>query len=141
MNVRRLLRPAIAGAFLLLGGVAGALPVQAPTLALLGKLEHGAWQLREADGSTQDLCLIDPNALLQIRHGKAQCSRFVIAEATDRATVHYTCPGQGHGRTTIIVETPRLVRIETQGVADGAPFQLELEGRRSGACAPQPTAH
>ena len=141
MNVRLWLRPACAGALLLVGGVAGAVPARAPTLALLDKVEHGQWLLRETGGSTRTLCLTDPDALLQVRHGGAQCSRFVIAEAADRATVHYTCPGQGHGRTTIVVETPRLVRIETQGVADGAPFELELEGRRSGMCAPQPATH
>jgi hypothetical protein len=48
--------------------------------------------------------------------------------------VHYTCPGAGHGRTTVRVETPRLVQIESQGMARNEPFAIRLEGRRTGNC-------
>jgi hypothetical protein len=48
--------------------------------------------------------------------------------------VSYQCIGAGKGRTDIRVETPRLVQIDAQGIADGAPFALSLEGRRTGDC-------
>ncbi len=45
----------------------------------------------------------------------------------------------GSGRTTIRVETPRLVQIETQGIADQSPFAFSAEARRIGTCtAPSP---
>ena len=41
--------------------------------------------------------------------------------------MHYTCPGAGHGRTSIRSETNRLVQIDTQGIADGKPFSQAIE--------------
>jgi hypothetical protein len=58
----------------------------------------------------------------------------VVENSPTVATIHYSCPGHGHGRTTLSVETPRLLRVDTQGVVDGAPFATELEGRRVGTC-------
>lgn len=131
----RALRPAVAGAlFLVLAG--GASAQRDPTaLTALRSIEHGQWQLKEADdGSLRNLCLKNAAMLLQLRHGGAQCSHFVVENAPTKATIHYTCPGHGYGRTTVSVETPRLIRVETQGVLDGAPFANELEGRRTGTC-------
>jgi hypothetical protein len=136
MEVRQLLRPAIAGVlFLTLAGGAPA-PQRDPTALLaLKTIEQGQWQLKEADGGgTRNVCLGNPATLLQIRHGSAQCSHFVVENSKQVATIHYTCPGHGYGRTTVSVETPRLVRVDTQGVADGAPFADVMEGRRTGAC-------
>ncbi len=110
-------------------------PVSAPTLAALSGLEPGQWQLRASDGSaSRSICVSDPRSLLQIQHSQAVCSRFIIANDPKSATVHYTCPGLGHGRTTLRVETPRLVQIDSQGIADNAPFAVHVEGRRMGAC-------
>ncbi len=131
MDVRRLVRPAFAGAFLFLAAAAS--PAQGPSP--LDRIERGLWQLREADGSTRSVCVAEPRLLLQIRHGSAQCAHFALPAADGRVTIRYTCAGQGHGRTTVLVETPRLVRVETQGIAGGAPFQMEFEGRLAGACA------
>lgn len=141
MYFRRIVRPALTG-LLFIGGIACAAgPAQAPRLAALALIQPGQWQLHETGkaGTPQSLCVADPRLLLQLRHRSAQCSRFVIADQPDSVTIHYTCPGAGHGRTTLTVETPRLVRIETQGVADNGPFAFDYEGRRIGACA-GPTA-
>lgn len=112
-------------------------PASAPTLAALNILESGQWQLRSRTdpGENRSVCLGDSHTLLQIRHRNATCSRFVIANDPRSATVHYTCPGAGHGRTTVRVETPRLIQIDSQGIASNEPFALTLEGRRIGACA------
>lgn len=111
-----------------------AAPAQAPGFVALAKLERGQWTLREGAGERRSMCISDPTVLLQIRNRGAGCSRFVIDNSPTSATIHYTCPGAGHGRTTIRVETPRLVRIETQGLDGGAPFDLEIEARRIGSC-------
>tara|TARA_Y100000815_G_scaffold272323_1_gene300954 strand:- start:1071 stop:1568 length:498 start_codon:yes stop_codon:yes gene_type:complete len=105
------------------------------SLAALATLEKGQWRLRERNSNaTRDICVTNPSALVQLRHSNAQCSHFVIENTASQATVHYTCPGHGHGRTTISVETPRLIQLQTQGVIDGAPFSSEFEGRRTGNC-------
>ena len=113
------------------------LPVaaQTPGLAMLGQLERGGWQLTDRDGGTsQRICLGDTAQLIQIRHQRSACTRFVVADGAAEVTVGYDCAAAGYGRTTIRRETNRLVQIETQGVVRGAPFSQSLEGRRIGAC-------
>lgn len=111
-------------------------PAAAPTLAALQQMQPGQWTLRSrADpGENRSVCVADARALLQVQHSGAVCNRFVIANSPQSVTVHYTCPGAGHGRTTISVETPRLVQIESQGMANNEPFMVEFEARRVGEC-------
>ncbi|MES2057529.1 MAG: hypothetical protein V4564_16460 [Pseudomonadota bacterium] len=135
MRVSTMIRPAVFG-LLFLGGVAAAEgPAAAPHLVALDAIEQGQWQLREVGGtSVRALCVADPRVLIQLEHGRAQCSRFIVANTANSAIVNYTCPGSGHGRTTITVETGRLFKLQTQGIADGAPFDMSYEARRIGAC-------
>src|SRR3546814_2145741 len=72
--------------------------------------------------------------MIQVYHPGATCSRYVIEDTPNSVTVHYTCPGAGHGRTTIRSETNRLVQIDTQGIAEGRPFSQAIEARRTGGC-------
>ena len=115
---------------------ATAVPAQAPSLAMLDRLEKGSWQLRERgkDVVLQTMCLGDARRMIQIEHPQSNCSRYVIEDTPTSVTVHYTCPGAGHGRTTIRSETNRLVQIDTQGIAGGRPFSQAIEARRTGAC-------
>lgn len=115
---------------------ASAVPAQAPSLAMLDRLEKGSWQLRERgkDVVLQTVCLGDARKLIQIAHPRANCSRYVIEDTPGSVTVHYTCPGAGHGRTTIRSETNRLIQIDTQGIAEGRPFSQTIEARRTGDC-------
>lgn len=119
-------------------GVAAAttVPAQAPSLAMLDRLEKGSWQLRERGKDTvlQTICLGDARRMIQIEHPQSNCSRYIIEDTPTSVTVHYTCPGAGHGRTTIRSETNRLVQIDTQGIAGGRPFSQAIEARRAGAC-------
>jgi hypothetical protein len=136
IEFRQMARSALAG--LLLAAALGApAPARAPQLAALAGIEIGQWQLKEAGPTApvRSICISDPAMLLQLGHSGAQCSRFVIADAPDGVTVHYTCPGAGHGRTTIAIETPRLLHVQTQGIAAGAPFDMDYEARRVGNCA------
>jgi len=132
--LRRAIRPAAAGALIFFcAGGASDQRGRAP-LAALGAIEQGQWQLSETGGGAQKMCLSNPAVLLQLRHPGAGCTQVVIENSRDVATVHYTCPGHGYGRTTVSVETARLIRVDTQGVVDGAPFASEFEGRKLGAC-------
>jgi hypothetical protein len=95
------------------------------------------------DGSTEperDICVGDPRLLVQLRHGGAACSRFVVADEPKVATVSYTCPGNGSGRTSLRLSEAGLLRIDSQGIADKAPFAFVAEVRRSGECPGAPTA-
>jgi hypothetical protein len=123
--------PLAAAAAMLVAPVAA----QAPGLAMLAELERGSWAVRDRDGgAVRNICLGDPGQLLQLRHSRGGCSRYVISDTAGEVTVHYTCPGAGHGRTTVRRETNRLVQIDTQGIAGGAPFSDAYEARRMGPC-------
>lgn len=111
-------------------------PPPAPSLTALRPIAHGLWELREkgSQAAPQRICVRDPMALVQVRHGAAACSRFVIENLEKRGTVYYTCPGAGHGQTSIRVESPQLLQIESQGIADQSPFNFSYEARFAGAC-------
>jgi len=136
MPISKALRGA-AYALCLLSGAAYA-DVAAAPLTALAALRPGEWQLREIGApaaTARALCVPNTNALLQLRHAGASCTRLVIKNGKDDATVQYSCPHAGWGRTSIHVETADLVRIDTQGIANNAPFEVSIEGRRLGECA------
>ena len=109
-----------------------AAPAQAPDP--IAQAEPGAWRLRDlGGGETVSMCVSDPHQLLQVRHRGLSCRREPIESDTSHATVRYVCPS-GNGRTSVTVETRQLVRIRTQGVDKGAPFDFDYEARRVGPC-------
>ncbi|MCL4671633.1 MAG: hypothetical protein KJZ64_01575 [Sphingomonadaceae bacterium] len=123
---------AVAGASLT---VLAPVAAQAPTLAMLDRLDRGEWLVRFRDsGEQRRVCLRTGRELIQLRHGEAQCSRYVVEDGTGQVTVQYSCPGNGYGRTSVRRESGSLAQIESQGIADGKPFQFTAEGRRVGAC-------
>lgn len=119
------------------GGLATAAPAGGPTLPALTRIEPGQWQLKTygSAAAPTTLCIGDADALIQYGHSNLQCQRFVIANDANLATVHYTCPGTGHGQTSVKVITPRNFSLDTQGIINGAPFEEQYEARRIGSCA------
>lgn len=106
---------------------------QSGTLAALAQIERGEWQLRAPDGNTRSICVTDPRVLLQLRGRSAGCTNFVVENGANAGRITFSCP-TGKTDTRITVETPRLIRLETQGISRGLPFTEEYEGRRTGAC-------
>lgn len=109
---------------------------QRPALAMLDQIEPGRWEIRLRDGSRRayPICVDHGRKLIQLRHDGLNCDRLVVDDRADAVTVQYTCRGRGYGRTSIRRETARLVQIETQGIADGLPFDFAAEARRTGDC-------
>jgi hypothetical protein len=106
-------------------------------LTALARLEPGLWQIRdlgEPKARPQSICVADPSILTQVQHRNSPCSRVVLSNDAAGATVHYTCPAHGFGRTSVRVETSRLAKIDTQGIIDNAPFAYRAEARRVGTC-------
>ncbi|HWH18664.1 MAG TPA: hypothetical protein VNT77_10090 [Allosphingosinicella sp.] len=107
-------------------------------LAALAGLQPGRWELRELDNPRavpRSICIGDTGMLLQLQHRDLPCSRLVLANEARSATVHYTCPSGGFGRTSLRVDTSRTVVVDTQGIDDNRPFQYRAELRRIGSCA------
>lgn len=126
--------PLAAAAGFAAGAIAPA-AAQGPSLAMLGTLEDGQWEVRFRDGAdSRRVCLRSGLELIQLQHGGGECSRFVVEDGASAVTVQYTCRGDGYGRTSIRRETPALVQIDSQGIAGGLPFQFSAEARRIGAC-------
>ena len=129
----RLSRPAAALAALAF--VAAPVEAQAPELAMLDALSKGAWSLRIRDDGTQRrICVRDGREFIQLRHRQSGCSRIVVRDGADEVVVHYTCRGDGYGRTSIRREGNGLVQIQSQGIQGGTPFSLSAEARHSGGC-------
>src|SRR5688500_4559977 len=106
----RIVPKALGGLACLAGGAALA---QAEQLAMLDRLEPGLWELRARDGRrTERVCLDDGRRLIQLRHPNLACRQFVVEDEASAVTVHYTCNGQGSGRTHLRFESPRLVQVE-----------------------------
>jgi hypothetical protein len=104
-------------------------------LSMLGGLTKGAWEVRYRDGSSpKKICVRTGREFVQLRHRSGNCNRFVVEDGANQVTVQYTCRGNGYGRTNIRKENASLVQIESQGIADGKPFQFSAEARRTGGC-------
>jgi hypothetical protein len=128
-------RGALGLAGILAGAAAPVVALSLPEIEALAKLERGRWQIgAPAGGEARSICLGDPHAFVQLEHSGLSCGREILASQPDGATVQYSCQGRGYGHTSIRVETPRLARIDTQGLVDGRPFAYRVEARRVGAC-------
>lgn len=105
-------------------------------LAMLDQIEPGRWEIKLRDGSQRAYprCVDSGRELIQLRHESLPCERQIVEDGRDAVTVQYTCRGRGYGRTSIRRETPRLVQIQTQGIAEGLPFEFAAEARRVGNC-------
>ncbi len=107
--------------------------VQDSSLTMLPTLSPGEWTVEFRDKrANQKICVRTGEELIQLGHSQKGCSRFVIEDSANRTTVQYTCRGDGYGRTDIRRENAKLVQLETQGIAQGIPFQFAAEARRTG---------
>lgn len=119
-----------------LGSMAGAIAAQGPGLAMLDRLQPGLWEVRERGSSAapRRMCIDHGRRLIQLRHPGEVCQSLTVEDTAVSVTVHYTCPASGSGRTRIRFENATLAQLETQGVANGLPFDSIAEARRVGAC-------
>ena len=101
----------------------------------LAQVERGQWEVRTTSGAAiGTLCLGDPLLLAQPLRTPQPCTSEVQSADGHVVTAGFVCPGMGRGRTVLRVETPRLVQIDSQGLANGTPFALRAQARRIGAC-------
>jgi hypothetical protein len=123
-------------------GAAALLALPAQTLGAgqipFPRIESGLWQISEVRGALppRSLCLSDPARLAQIEHGAARCRGMLVERNPRGGTIHYSCGAAGFGQTRLDVETPRHIKLDTQGMFRGRPFAYRAEARRVGRCAP-----
>jgi hypothetical protein len=120
------------------GGIlAGLALIAADQPSALGMASAGEWELAGVPGAKAPVrqCVMDLMMLAQFEHRGRHCTSSVLSNQGSSAVIQYTCGGAGFGRTEIDVITPRSLRISTQGISDGLPFNYVLQARRMGDCA------
>jgi hypothetical protein len=123
---------------LVLACTGGEAPAQAAEPQALVALAPGLWEFKEVGrtGAPTRRCLTSLRELFQPVHPTLACRHFISADEADHATVAYDCAALGQGRTSLRVETRRLVQLDSQGISEGRPFAVRLEARRLSACKP-----
>lgn len=103
---------------------------------MLDRLEPGLWAIlpHGSRAASAQICVDNGRKLIQIRHARETCRRFVIEDTPTTVTVQYTCPTNGYGHTRLRFENTHLLQVETQGIENGLPFNFSAEARRVGAC-------
>jgi hypothetical protein len=96
----------------------------------------GEWELTGVPGAKAPIrqCVTDLAMLAQFEHRGHRCTSSVLSDHGNSTVIQYSCGGAGFGRTQIDVLTPRSLRISTQGISDGLPFNYVLQARRLDDC-------
>ena len=112
---------------------------QLPTLA---QTMPGLWEISGAPGTKLPVrqCVSEVGALARFEHRGKACTAKFLKNAGSSASVEYNCGAAGFGHSDIDVITPRSLRISTQGISDGLPFNYVLQARRVDDCPKSATA-
>ena len=97
----------------------------------------GLWEVsRSARGENpRRLCLPDVAQLARIGHPGERCMATYLTDRPNLLVVDLTCGGGGDfARSRLSVTTPRSLKVETQGMHRGEPFDHVLYARRVGSC-------
>ena len=127
----------------LAGGVAVLVLGAAQQASPLAQAKPGEWELSGMPGIAKPVreCVADMLLLARHEHRGKNCSSQMIRETGTTVVVEYTCGGAGFGHSQIDVLTPRSLRINTQGISDGLPFNYVLQAHRLGDCATNASSH
>ena len=135
LNVARMTR--IRPFALAAGGAAGALAlIAAAQPSALSQAQPGLWAISGAPGTSAPVrqCVAEIAALARFEHRAKNCTAKVLKDGNGSAAIDYTCGGAGFGHSEIDVITPRSLRISTQGISNGLPFNYVLQARRVDDC-------
>jgi len=124
------------------GGLAAAFAlISAAQPSALAQTQPGLWEISGAPGTSAPVrqCIADIASLARFEHRSKACNAKILKDASTSLSVQYTCGGAGFGNSEIDVITPRSLRISTQGISGGLPFNYVLQARRIDDC-PKVTA-
>lgn len=121
------LLPISAGALLL---------TAAQPLPTLAQTQPGLWEISGAPGARTPvrLCVADVPALSRFEHRGKTCTSKVLKRAGSLTAFEYSCGAAGFGHSDVEALTPRSLRISTQGISNGQPFNYVLQARRMADC-------
>jgi hypothetical protein len=110
--------------------------------AALSQAQPGVWEISGAPGTNGPVrqCLADLSALARYEHRTNNCVAKVSKDGGTSASIEYTCGGAGFGHSEIDMLTPRSLRISTQGISGGLPFNYVLQAHRVDDCVKTPAS-
>jgi len=116
--------------------VAGMTLIGATQLPTLAQTMPGLWEISGVPGMKAPVrqCVADVAALARFEHRGKTCTAKVLKNDGSEAAIEYSCGSAGFGHSDIEVITPRSLRISTQGISDGLPFNYILQARRIDEC-------
>ena len=124
--------------FLIIGTLAAAAAASAVAESppALAGAAPGLWEIAGIPGSQAPVreCVGNIAVLAQYEHRRQSCGHQLISSSGSSAVYEYRCTGEGFGRSKVTVITPRSLRIETQGISGGMPFNYVLQARRVSDC-------
>lgn len=116
---------------------AGALLLTAAQpLPTLAQTQPGLWEVSGAPGTKAPvrLCVADVPSLARFEHRGKACAAKVLKRAGSLTAFEYSCGSAGFGHSDVEAITPRSLRISTQGISGGLPFNYVLQARRMADC-------
>ena len=119
------------------GAVGAGLVLGAADLpSVLTQAEPGLWEISGAPGAKAPVrqCIGDLAALARFEHRAGNCTVKVLSQSPSAASIDYSCGAAGFGHSEVSELTPRSLRISTQGISGGLPFNYVLQVRRIDDC-------
>src|SRR4051794_435271 len=115
---------------------AGLTPSVAEPPPTLGQTQSGLWEISGAPGAKAPIrqCVSSVATLARFQHRTRNCSARVLKNVGSLTAIEYSCGGAGFGHSEIEVITPRSIKISTQGISEGLPFNYVLQARRVDDC-------
>ena len=108
----------------------------AQPLSGLAQAQPGLWAISGVPGAAAPVrqCFADVALLARFEHRTKSCSAKVLRDASSSTQIDYSCGPAGFGHSEVAVLTPRSLRISTQGISDGLPFNYVLQAHRISDC-------
>jgi hypothetical protein len=121
---------------LALGALGAGFALIAAQPAALAQVQPGLWEISGMPGMRAPVrqCVATIASFARFEHRAKNCSARIIKDGASLTAIEYTCGGAGFGHSEIEVLTPRSLRISTQGISDGLPFNYVLQARRIDDC-------
>lgn len=102
----------------------------------LAPTSPGLWEVSGLPNKAAPLrqCVTDTALLARLEHRGQNCTQTVISDTPATTVIEYKCSQGGFGQSKMTLITPRSLRIETQGISAGYPFNYVVQARRVANC-------
>ena len=102
----------------------------------LAQTSPGMWEVSGLPNNAAPLrqCFADTVLLARLEHRGQNCTQTVVSDTAASTVIEYKCPQGGFGQSKMTLITPRSLRIETQGISKGYPFNYVIQARRVADC-------